>query len=137
MTMSGPAVVLAAGGAVWRRTPQGLEVVRVHRPAYDDWGLPKGKLEEGESAEQAALREVEEETGLWCRLGGELPTTTYNDGAGRPKSVRYWAMTQAGGELAAAHEVDDARWALLEQARRRLTYPRDVVVLEALAEMVP
>jgi 8-oxo-dGTP pyrophosphatase MutT (NUDIX family) len=135
--MAGPAIVMAAGGAVWRRTPQGLEVVLVHRPAYDDWGLPKGKLEEGESPEQAALREVEEETGLRCRLGGELPTTTYNDGEGRSKLVRYWAMTQAGGELAAAHEVDDTRWVPLEKARRRLTYPRDFVVLDALVEMVP
>lgn len=137
MRTVGPAWVRAAGGAVWRRTAQGLEVVLVHRPAYDDWGLPKGKLEEGEGFEQAALREVEEETGLRCRLGYELATTTYTDAGGRPKSVRYWAMTQTGGALAAAHEVDDARWVPLERARHLLSYNRDVAVLDALAQLAP
>jgi len=131
------AAVRAAGGVVWRRTPLGLEVVLVHRPAYDDWGLPKGKLAEGESDEQAALREVREETSLVCRLGPELPSTTYHDGEGRLKTVRYWAMTVSGGELAGAHEVDVARWAPLEEARRLLTYPRDVVVLDGLVRAVP
>ncbi len=133
--------VRAAGGVVWRRVPSGIEVVLVHRPAYDDWALPKGKAEGDETDEQTALREVREETGLTCRLGPELPTTTYADGEGRPKVVRYWAMTVvpgtfdvAGGKLApepkARREIDDLYWAPVQDARHRLTYPRDVVVLD-------
>jgi 8-oxo-dGTP pyrophosphatase MutT (NUDIX family) len=143
-----PARVRAAGGVVWRRVPSGVEVVLVHRPAYDDWALPKGKAEAGETDEQAALREVREETGLSCRLGLELPSTTYADGEGRPKIVRYWAMTvvpgtfdATAGKLApepkARREIDDLYWAPVQQARRRLTYPRDVVVLDGFcAEVV-
>jgi len=131
-----PGVVRAAGGAVWRCSAGGLEVVLVHRPAYDDWGLPKGKLEDDEGHEQAALREVEEETGLVCSLGEELPGTAYHDGQGRPKSVRYWAMTATGGELKAEHEVDAACWVPIGEARQRLSYSRDVAVLEALVRVV-
>ena len=126
--------VRAAGGVVWRRVPSGIEVVLVHRPAYDDWALPKGKAEGDETDEQTALREVREETGLTCRLGPELPSTTYADGEGRAKVVRYWAMTVvpgtfdvAGGKLApepkARREIDDLYWAPVQDARRRLTYP--------------
>ena len=66
------AEVKAAGGVVWRHGEGGVEIVVAHRPRYDDWSLPKGKLDKGESWEQAALREVEEEVGLRCRLGPEL-----------------------------------------------------------------
>jgi 8-oxo-dGTP pyrophosphatase MutT (NUDIX family) len=135
------AVVRAGGGVVWRRVPSGVEVVLVHRPAYDDWAFPKGKLERGETDEEAALREVREETGLSCRLGRELASTTYLDGQGRPKTVRYWAMTvvpgsvgRADGKLApepkARREIDDLSWVPLHDVRQRLTYPRDVVVLD-------
>jgi 8-oxo-dGTP diphosphatase len=124
--------VKAAGGVVWRRGPEAdLEVVVVHRPAYDDWSLPKGKLEEGETESEAALREVEEETGLRCRIGVPLPSTTYLDRLGRTKTVSYWVMDVAAGELGAANEVDQARWTSLEEARQVLTYPRDKEVLEA------
>ena len=217
--------------------PAGVEVALVHRPAYDDWALPKGKLEPGETDEEAALREVREETGLSCRLGTELPSTTYADGQGRPKVVRYWTMTVvpgtgapgtgapgtgaaargviagggsseasgvgatsvpgqpapgvagvgrvtgnrvtgdrvAGDRVAGDHvagdrvtgnrvtgdrgvgdrvtgdrvmdnrlmpepkarqEIDEACWAPLAEARGRLTYPRDVVVLDALADFL-
>jgi len=142
-----PPRVRAAGGVVWRRVPSGIEVVLVHRPAYDDWALPKGKTEAGESDKQAALREVQEETGLSCRLGPELPSTTYADGEGRAKVVRYWAMTVVPGtfdvmagklapEPKARHEIDDLYWAPVQEARRRLTYPRDVVVLDGFCEEV-
>ena len=116
----------AAGGIVLRRGESDeLEVLLVHRPAYDDWSFPKGKLEPGETDEQAALREVEEETGLRCALGRELPSTTYRDGRGRSKSVRYWLMETVGGVLRAANEVDDARFLSLSDAAGRLTYRRD------------
>jgi 8-oxo-dGTP diphosphatase len=139
--------VRAAGGVVWRRVPSGTEVVLVHRPAYDDWALPKGKAEGNETDEQAALREVREETGLSCRLGPELPSTTYFDGEGSAKVVRYWAMTVvpgtfdvAKGRLApepkASREIDELYWAPVQEARRRLTYPRDVVVLDGFWEAV-
>jgi 8-oxo-dGTP pyrophosphatase MutT (NUDIX family) len=125
--------VLAAGGVVWRRTGDGdIEVVLVHRPRYDDWSLPKGKLDPGETDEQAALREVEEETCLIAALGPELPTTTYLDRSGKHKRVRYWAMTVVSGVPAGANEVDRAEWVIFEEAARRISYPRDVMVLRAL-----
>ena len=130
------APVRAAGGAVWRRSAAGdLEVLLVHRPRYDDWTLPKGKCEEGEEDLACALREVEEETGLSCAVGDELPSTHYVDNQGRPKSVRYWAMqplsdpTQPGELL---HEVDEVAWLPIDLAKRRLSYGFDNPVLEAL-----
>lgn len=126
-------IVRAAGGLVCRTREDGaLEIVLVHRPAYDDWAFPKGKLYRGESEEEAALREVEEETGLRCRLDREVGTSRYHDSRGRPKTVRYWAMTPLDGELAPANEVDDARWALLADAPSLLTYPRDRDLLARL-----
>jgi 8-oxo-dGTP diphosphatase len=123
-------VVRAAGGVVWREDEEGfVEIVLVHRPAYDDWTLPKGKAHKGERDEAAALREVEEETGLLCRLGADLGTTSYHDSKGRPKVVRYWEMTPASGELEPANEIDDARWLSLAEAERLLTYARDREVL--------
>ncbi len=125
--------VRAAGGAVWRRVGDGVvEVVLVHRPRYDDWSLPKGKVDPGETDEQAAIREVREETSVDARIGPELPTTTYLDRSGKRKRVRYWAMTVDRGSPAGDNEVDEAIWVRLDEARTRLTYPRDVVVLDAL-----
>lgn len=106
----------------------------VHRPAYDDWTFPKGKADPGESDEACAVREVEEETGLRCLLGRELPSTTYVDAKGRPKEVRYWVMEVAGGALRFEHEVDEARWLPASEAAELLTYERDIAVLrEAIA----
>jgi 8-oxo-dGTP pyrophosphatase MutT (NUDIX family) len=119
-------IVRAAGGVVRRRGPNGLvEIILVHRPAYDDWAFPKGKLQRGESEAEAALREVEEETGLRCQLEREVGISSYRDARGRPKTVRYWEMTPVGGILAAANEVDDARWVTLAEAPAALTYARD------------
>ena len=101
----------------------------VHRPAYDDWTFPKGKADAGESDEDCAVREVEEETGLRCSLGRELESTTYDDQKGRAKVVRYWVMEVAGGALRFEHEVDGARWLPADEAAALLTYERDVGVL--------
>ena len=115
------AQVHAAGGVIRR----GDRIAVVHRPKYDDWTLPKGKLDPGEGFEQAALREVEEETGLRCELGPELDSTSYRDGKGRTKLVRYWEMTPVGGEFAPTDEVDELRWVTPDEARRLLSYDRD------------
>ncbi len=126
-------IVRAAGGLVTRRSPDGgLEVVVVHRRTYRDWTFPKGKLHEGETEEEAALREVEEETSLRCRLERELGSTRYEDARGRPKVVTYWQMTPIEGDLAPANEIDDARWSSVEEARGLLTYDRDVRLLDLL-----
>src|SRR3954452_13476730 len=121
-------MIRAAGGVVLRDGA----IVLVHRPKYDDWTLPKGKTEPGESDEECALREVEEETGLGCELLQELTTVSYEDPHGRPKQVRYWLMRPASGELGPANEVDDARWVPLGEARAALTYERDREVLRYL-----
>ncbi len=125
-------VVRAAGGVVVRGTGGTASVLLVHRPAYDDWTFPKGKVDPGESEEACAVREVEEETGLRCTLGRELPSTTYTDAKGRPKTVRYWVMRVVSGELSFDHEVDTARWLTPEDAATMLTYERDVALLQAL-----
>lgn len=112
-----------------RSTGAAASVLLVHRPAYDDWTFPKGKVEPGESDEECAVREVEEETGLRCSLGRELPPTRYVDAKGRPKAVRYWVMEVLSGALHLEHEVDEARWAAASEAAELLTYERDLDVL--------
>ncbi len=130
-------VVRAAGGVVWQHGGHGsIEVVLVHRPRYDDWSLPKGKVDPGETDEEAAVREVEEESRVVGRLGPELPGTTYVDRSGRTKAVRYWAMTVVAGAPGADNEVDDARWVPIAEARRRLSYDRDRPVLDALVPVL-
>jgi 8-oxo-dGTP diphosphatase len=130
-------VVQAAGGVVWRRSPAGeLEVLLVHRPRYDDWTVPKGKLDPGEDHASAALREVAEETGLRCTLGPELASTSYRDRRDRPKHVRYWAMTPVDGAFTPTDEVDEVRWVPVEAARSLLSYRRDEPLLEALESVV-
>jgi 8-oxo-dGTP diphosphatase len=125
--------VRAAGGVVFREGEDGMEVLLVHRLEYDDWSLPKGKAHDGESDEEAALREVKEETGLRGDLLFELPSTRYRNGHGRPKVVRYWAMRPVGGEAAPATEVDELRWLQLDEAAEQLTWEGDRRVLAALA----
>ena len=133
VSLPGTTVVQAAGGVIWRRSPPGdLEVLLVHRPRYDDWTVPKGKLDAGEGHADAALREVAEETGLRCTLGPELPSTSYRDRKGRPKRVRYWAMTPVAGRFTPTHEVDQIRWLPVEEAKAVLSYERDLAVLDGL-----
>ena len=111
----------AAGGVVLRDG----RVAVVHRPRYDDWSLPKGKLDPGESFEDAALREVEEETGLRCRLVRELPEVEY-EVRGRPKLVRYWQMeVEDETPFVPNEEVDEVRWVEPTDALAQLTYDRD------------
>lgn len=128
-------VVEAAGGVVWRRSPGGVEVVLVHRPRYDDWTLPKGKLHAGEDHRAAAVREVEEETGLTVTMGPELVSSHYLDAKGRPKVVRWWAMTPGGGEFVPGDEVDDSRWLPVSEAGQVLTYERDLDVLRSFTRL--
>jgi 8-oxo-dGTP diphosphatase len=123
-------LVRAAGGLVTREAARGPELVLVHRPAYDDWSFPKGKLERGEDERAAALREVQEETGLTCEPGDDLGAITYVDGRGRAKVVRYWRMAApVDAELDPRHEIDRARWASVVEAEAALTYPHDRVML--------
>lgn len=125
--------VRAAGGVVLRSVDGRVEILVVHRPRYDDWSLPKGKVDPGEADEDCALREVEEETGLRCRLGRELPSTRYVDRRGRPKRVRYWEMeVEAGaGSFVANDEVDEVRWVAPAVAVALLSYPHDAALVQA------
>ena len=121
-------IVRAAGGLIVRHKAGEPQVLLVHRPKYDDWSLPKGKADPGETDEDTAVREVEEETGLRCRLGVELPTVEYTDRYGRPKRVRYWLMEpedETGESARADNEIDEVRWLGRDDAAAMLTYERD------------
>jgi 8-oxo-(d)GTP phosphatase len=128
--------IVAAGAVVSRKGP---EVLLVHRPKYDDWSLPKGKLDTGEHPAAAAVREVAEETGLTVRLCAPLPTQTYPVGNGGPrtKHVHYWAARVVGDDdvtrYVANAEVDGVVWLSPEQARQVLSYERDRVTLDGWA----
>jgi 8-oxo-dGTP pyrophosphatase MutT (NUDIX family) len=124
--------VRAAGGLVVRKAPGGVEVALVHRPKYDDWSLPKGKLDEGEAWEEAALREVAEETGYICELGPELDPARYADRKGRDKLVRYFLMRPVSGEFDPTDEVDELRWLRPANAAETLTYEHDRGLVQSL-----
>lgn len=124
----------AAGGVLLRGSGEEVEVAVIHRPKYGDWSLPKGKLDRGEGFEQAALREVQEETGMRAELGAELSPVSYLDRKGRSKLVRYWLMRPLTGEFAVSDEVDELRWLEAEDAAERLSYEHDAaLVREAIA----
>ncbi|MEU5211852.1 NUDIX hydrolase [Streptomyces sp. NPDC020742] len=125
-------VIRAAGCVLWRRaaSADGLEIALVHRPKYDDWSLPKGKLKRGEDPLAGAVREVAEETGMDCRPGTPLPTSRYLAN-GRPKQVRYWAAEATGGAFTPNDEVDRMLWLSPAEACRHLTQDRDRELVEA------
>ena len=124
------AEVEAAGGVV---LDDDGRVALVHRPRYDDWSLPKGKLDPGESFEDAALREVEEETGMRCRLLDELRPVEYRDNKGRQKIVRYWLMAvDEDPGFMPNDEVDELRWVPPEEAVELLSYPHDAELVRGL-----
>jgi len=123
-------VVRAAGGVVYRAGPGGeIQVAVIHRPVYDDWSLPKGKIRRGEDEEAAALREVMEETGLRCSVERPLVSTEYVDRRGRSKVVSYWMMRPIDGTFRPTGEVDELRWLPLSDAMSLLTYQRDRTLL--------
>jgi 8-oxo-dGTP pyrophosphatase MutT (NUDIX family) len=124
-------MVRAAGGLVRRNGRGTMRLAIVHRPGYDDWSFPKGKVDRGETLEQTALREVEEETGLRCKLVAPLGCTAYSDHKGRDKVACYWLMDVVGGRFRAGSEVDEVRWVTVEEALELLSYRRDRALLRA------
>jgi 8-oxo-dGTP diphosphatase len=126
----GSAPIRAAGAVLWRRASNGIQVALIHRPKYDDWGFPKGKLDPGEHVLLAAVREVGEETGLQVTLGRPLRAIEY-DNAGVPKRVDYW-VGQAEAvihEFSPNREVDQLKWIAASKPGARLTYQRDIETL--------
>ena len=123
-------VIRAAGGVVCRDGPSDrTEIAIIHRPVYDDWTLPKGKVEPDETPEDCALREVREETGFKCELVRPLGCTAYVDRRGRDKMACYWVMQVLGGRFRPGIEVDKLVWLTVDQAVKRLTYSRDKTLL--------
>jgi len=140
--MSNPATVIAAGGVVWRERRGTRQVLLVHRPRYDDWSLPKGKLNLHEHVLRAAAREVEEETGQRVVLGPPVGVQRYSvrkNGGTAPKLVHYWSATPIddGGEFQPNDEVDEIAWLPVDKARTNLSYPRDVDILDNLDRVIP
>jgi 8-oxo-dGTP diphosphatase len=126
--------VLAAGAVLWRRnggsaTP---EVAIIHRPRYDDWSLPKGKVDPGETEPVTAVREVKEETGYSSHLGRRLVAVSYPVEQGM-KKVQYWAAATVGGEFIPNGEVDELKWLPVADAMKQLRYPHDRKVLRRFA----
>ena len=130
------AAVKAAGCVIWRSGPMGPEWLLVHRPRYDDWSFAKGKLDAGEDWLDAAVREVEEETGFTGDVGTRLDDVRYNDNKGRDKVVKYWTMQVTGGDFVPNDEVDEITWLDIDEARRVLTYAYDIELLEKARRVV-
>ena len=121
----------AAGGIVIRRLGGVEQILVVHRPRYDDWSLPKGKLDEGETLRGAALREVLEETGLACRAGAPAGEARYADARGRAKAALYFEMTAESGRFEPNDEVDEVRWLTPKAAADLLSYAHDAALVSA------
>jgi 8-oxo-dGTP diphosphatase len=131
---TGSGTVEAAGGVLYRRAGSSVEVALVHRPRYDDWSLPKGKLSRREHPLAGALRELAEETGSAAVPGRPLGELRYPVGDGRPKRVRYWAFRARDGAFRPGAEVDEVAWLGLDEATARLSADHDRPVLERFAE---
>ena len=130
-------LIRAAGAVVWRGPPDDPQVALIHRPRYNDWSLPKGKLEPGEHVLLATVREVWEETGSEVTLGRPLPSQGYLRG-NRPKRVDYWtASISADTGFYVTDEVDDLMWVSVTEAMQRMTYRRDVLTLAGFAAVRP
>lgn len=130
--------IRAAGGVLWRQAAGAngdneVEVAIIHRPRYDDWSMPKGKLNHNEIELEGAVREIAEETGYRVTVGPPLGDVTYEKD-GREKIVRYWAMRAEGGMFTPSREVDELRWIPVDEALELLTQPRDVGLLKQFAE---
>jgi len=129
--------IVAAGGVIVDRGTDAPKVLLVHRPRYDDWSFPKGKLDPGEGIEEAALREVSEETGIQCKILRKIATLRYayqtRSGQSRPKVVHYFLMEAISKEVRVpGMEVDRAEWLDFESARKILSYKRDRELLDSL-----
>ena len=132
----GSRIVYAAGAVLWRPTDSkspGLEVAVIHRPRYDDWSLPKGKVDPGETAPVAAAREVLEESGQRAILGRRLDMVSYPIDQG-VKKVYYWAARATGGEFTPGREVDQLLWLPVADAMARLKYGQDRKMLRHFAK---
>lgn len=127
--MEQPACIEAAGGVVVDMSKGKPRYLLIHRPRYDDWSLPKGKLNQAEKHRDAALREVKEETGLVCHILARLSPVNYITPNGNPKQVKYWLMRTSGGEFVRNDEVDEITWVKRSQAMRLLTHVHDQAVL--------
>lgn len=130
--------VLAAGGVVYREGfgNTGPQFLLVHRNRYHDWSLPKGKLNRGESFEEAAVREVLEETGLKCKPGQYLGGVMYPTQRERPKLVKYWMLESIKGSFMPNLEVDQAEWVGINGARALLSYNRDARLIERASNLM-
>ncbi len=129
-------LIRAAGGIVTRFVAGGrVEVACIYREARGDWTFPKGKLDAGETFEQAALREVEEETGMRCRVVRFAGTTSYTHRKGRPKIVAYYLMEVADGDFTPNDEVDELVWLPLEAVRDHLTWDRDRELFDVIVSL--
>ena len=125
-------MIRAAGALLWQGPPERRLIAVVHRNRYDDWTLPKGKLKKGESWQEAALREIKEETGYDARILGFAGAVAY-EVKGRPKIVRYWHMVAEGEPSPLENEVDELVWLTVEEAIARVQYPLEKALLEEVA----
>jgi 8-oxo-(d)GTP phosphatase len=132
LTVSGK-VIWAAGAVLWRCASESVEVAVIHRPRYDDWSLPKGKMDPGETGPVTAARELLEETGHRVRLGRRLQNVSYPIDQG-VKRVRYWAAHSLGGEFTPGREVDELIWLPISDAVKKVSYPHDRKVLRRFAK---